>query len=343
MRRSTKDKGQPNHRWDVFLSHASEDKIVARMLTAELEKVGLRVWHDETVITPGQSIRRAIDQGLTASVVGVVIISPSFLRKHWAQLELDGMFDLESKGLVRIIPLRHRIKLERLTESVPLLTGRNVGSAQWRWREKNRDIYVGDLAELVLSGMADLLPTLPLSKFSQEVEIWWGVESSDEVRLAFPYQLPEKFIQRLQKEYNESWLNLDQLKEGLVSILHSLALYDNGPDDFRISSGFKMASWRGLIRPFLWRPRGLRIEKRYDSISIRIFPDGYELHLWTAGHGTHLEDIEPKDIGIEFDRMGRGTLAVARCFLETDATFAGEPTVIFDKDEGEWPIVADFF
>jgi hypothetical protein len=339
---STKDKQPGYQNWDIFLSHASEDKTLVRMLAAELEEIGVRVWLDEEVIAPGQSIRRAIDAGIAASVVGVVVITPAFLRKPWALAELDALFARESKGLARIVPVRHRMKLDRLIESVPLLAGRHIASAGWHWKEKTRAIYVGDLAGRILDGMVDLLPTLPLSRFADHVEIWWGTESRDEVRVAFDDRLPHSFLQRLQKEYNRGWANLDQLREGLTSVVHSLALYDDRPDDFPISSNFRVPSWNGLILNFLWRPEGLKATKVYDSISIRIFPDGYELHLWAAGSPAQLENLEPKDVGIDLDGMGRGALAVARCFLETDATFVGEPVVVFDKDEMEWPIVGDF-
>ncbi len=53
--------------YDVFISHASEDKEgVARPLARHLEALGLRVWLDECVLTLGDSLRRKIDAGLGA-------------------------------------------------------------------------------------------------------------------------------------------------------------------------------------------------------------------------------------------------------------------------------------
>jgi len=53
--------------YDVFISHASEDKeAVARPLARHLQELGLRVWIDECELTLGDSLRRKIDAGLGA-------------------------------------------------------------------------------------------------------------------------------------------------------------------------------------------------------------------------------------------------------------------------------------
>jgi hypothetical protein len=70
-------------KWDVFVSHASEDtEAVAVPLADHLSRAGLRVWLDEHVLSVGDSLREKIDEGLAASRFGVVIVSPAFLRKR---------------------------------------------------------------------------------------------------------------------------------------------------------------------------------------------------------------------------------------------------------------------
>lgn len=50
--------------WDVFISHASEDKAaVARPLRDALTTHGVTVWLDETQMRIGYSLRRKIDDG----------------------------------------------------------------------------------------------------------------------------------------------------------------------------------------------------------------------------------------------------------------------------------------
>ena len=54
-----------NGEWDVFISHASEDKDdFVRPLAEGLEQRGLRVWFDESTLKVGDSLREAIDHGL---------------------------------------------------------------------------------------------------------------------------------------------------------------------------------------------------------------------------------------------------------------------------------------
>ena len=78
--------------FDIFISHASEDKDeVVRPLAEQLRHRGLRVWMDETEIKLGDSLRRSIDHGLSKSRYGLVVLSPDFLKKEWPQKELDGL------------------------------------------------------------------------------------------------------------------------------------------------------------------------------------------------------------------------------------------------------------
>lgn len=97
-------------RWDVFICHASEDKsAVVDPLEKELQKHGLRVWLDRSVLTIGDSLRRKIDEGLGSSRFGVVVLSQAFFTKSWPQRELDGLVQREiSEGKV-ILPIWHNV------------------------------------------------------------------------------------------------------------------------------------------------------------------------------------------------------------------------------------------
>jgi hypothetical protein len=79
-----------NREWDVFISHASEDKDeVARPLTKILGQMGVKAWFDETELNVGDSLSRTIDAGLSKSKFGIVILSPSFLKKDWLNMNLE--------------------------------------------------------------------------------------------------------------------------------------------------------------------------------------------------------------------------------------------------------------
>ena len=330
--------------WDVFLSHASEDKRLIRILAEKLTGLGLHVWYDERAITPGQSIRRSIDEGLARSKVGVVVVSPSFLRKGWAQLELDSLMQLESKGLSRIIPVRHRIALETLLKRAPLLSGRHVASSRWRWTEKDQDLYADDLVERILSGMGSQLPLTPLSRFVKKLDIWWlpGSPERDEIRVHLAHELPAEFTRSLCEAYNGRWANRDLLERGLLNVLAAFAALDPESDTVKLGRSFKAATWRALLQGFSWRPRIWPGARRYDSFSIDVFSDGFVLNLWTGGIPTTLEAVELRSLGIQFEVLSRGLLDCASAFLEIDASEFGEPEVVFDEEEKRWPIMIDF-
>jgi serine/threonine protein kinase len=108
--------------WDVFISHASEDKEqVARPLAKLLANAGLRVWIDENELRLGDSLRRKIDQGLASSRYGVVVLSRSFFAKEWPQRELDALSALDSGSDKVILPVWHGIDHSTVARCSPTL------------------------------------------------------------------------------------------------------------------------------------------------------------------------------------------------------------------------------
>jgi hypothetical protein len=108
--------------WDVFISHASEDKeTVAEPLADELRARGLKVWLDKTELRIGDSLRRKIDNGLSHSTFGVVILSKSFFAKGWPQYELDGIVGMTVKGDQRMLPIWHEISRDEIAKQSPSL------------------------------------------------------------------------------------------------------------------------------------------------------------------------------------------------------------------------------
>lgn len=111
--------------WDVFISHASEDKdSFVRPLARRLQEHGLRVWFDELTLTIGDSLRRSIDRGLARSRYGIVVVSPDFLKKEWPQKELDGLVAREIEGINVILPVWHNIGAADIRAYSPTLADR---------------------------------------------------------------------------------------------------------------------------------------------------------------------------------------------------------------------------
>jgi TIR domain len=92
--------------WDVFISHASEDKnTFVRPLAQALDQLGVRVWYDEFTLRPGDSLSTSIDKGIARSLFGLVVISESFIGKPWTERELQGLVAGTIAGETTIVPI----------------------------------------------------------------------------------------------------------------------------------------------------------------------------------------------------------------------------------------------
>jgi hypothetical protein len=110
---------------DVFLCHAWDDRAgAAKDLHDRLEAKGVAVWFSEKDVLLGVPLLRAIDKGLAASRIGIVLVTPSFL----ARLRSEGIVEKELSALLRgeqLIPVMHGITFEELEEVSPMLASRS--------------------------------------------------------------------------------------------------------------------------------------------------------------------------------------------------------------------------
>jgi hypothetical protein len=108
--------------FDVFISHASEDKDgIVRPLAKALSSRGLSVWYDETELRIGDSLRRKIDAGISRSRFGLVVLSKHFFRKGWTSYELDGLVTRSVGGDQVLLPVWHEISKDEVVAASPSL------------------------------------------------------------------------------------------------------------------------------------------------------------------------------------------------------------------------------
>lgn len=119
-------------KFDVFISHASEDKDeVVRPLAHALKMQGLRVWYDEFEMKIGDSLRRKIDKGLANSKFGIVVLSKDFIKKGWTNYELDGIITKSVSGEQVVLPIWHNLTKKEVLDFSPSLAdklARNTSS-----------------------------------------------------------------------------------------------------------------------------------------------------------------------------------------------------------------------
>ena len=110
---------------DVFLCHAWDDrKGAAQDLCDHLESNGVSVWFSEKDILLGQPFLREIDKGLAKSRVGIVLVTPSFLKR----IKNAGVSEKELSALLArdmLVPIIHETTYDALRNVSPLLGSRN--------------------------------------------------------------------------------------------------------------------------------------------------------------------------------------------------------------------------
>ena len=133
---------------DVFISHASEDKEdFVRPLANALIQEGLNVWYDEMTLRIGDSLRQKIDKGLANSRVGLVILSPSFIKKGWTNYELDGIVTRAVSGEQELLPIWHNITKQQVVDFSPSLADKVARSTATHTIEE----IANEIAELLRS------------------------------------------------------------------------------------------------------------------------------------------------------------------------------------------------
>jgi hypothetical protein len=114
---------QPDLR-DCFLCHAWPDRQgVAKDLDDELKAAGVKTWFSELDLGLGVPMMRTIDRGLANSRIGLVLVTPNFIKG----LPNQGVADKELSALLagnRLVPIVHETTYDELRNVSPLLASR---------------------------------------------------------------------------------------------------------------------------------------------------------------------------------------------------------------------------
>ena len=110
---------------DCFLCHAWDDRQkAAKELHDLLAAAGVKVWFSEKDLSLGVPMMRAIDKGLAASRIGLVLVTPALLSR----LAKEGVADKELSTLLhgnRLVPIMHGTTYTALRDVSPMLASRS--------------------------------------------------------------------------------------------------------------------------------------------------------------------------------------------------------------------------
>lgn len=130
----------------IFLSHSSADKPLARRIREQLMAQGLSVWIDEAQIRVGQSIPDEIQRAISASDILCILISTHSINSKWVNRELNSFLPLFINSSKFLVPC----KLD--SSAMPLLI---------------QDIKYADFSESFDIGIIELLNAV---KIKEEIE-----------------------------------------------------------------------------------------------------------------------------------------------------------------------------
>jgi RNA-directed DNA polymerase len=92
--------------YDVFISHASEDKDeIARPIFEACAKLGLKAFLDEAHIGWGQSFTQKINTALGSARTVLAVVSSTSVAKEWPIVEVNTALALEVSGQKKVVPL----------------------------------------------------------------------------------------------------------------------------------------------------------------------------------------------------------------------------------------------
>jgi RNA-directed DNA polymerase len=112
--------------YDVFISHASEDKdAIARPIFEACAKLGVKAFLDEAHIGWGQSFTTKINTALGSARTVLAIVSQVSVTKEWPVVEVNTALSFEVTGQKKVVPLLvGKPDLTRL----PLIQGKDAMS-----------------------------------------------------------------------------------------------------------------------------------------------------------------------------------------------------------------------
>jgi hypothetical protein len=105
------------YEYDAFISHAVEDKMpIANELCSRLEQAGLKIWYSGRELRVGDRLTQTIEEGLSRSRFGIVILSPTYVNKMWTLREFYSLLSREKEGKKIVLPVLYDITPEQLAQ-----------------------------------------------------------------------------------------------------------------------------------------------------------------------------------------------------------------------------------
>jgi hypothetical protein len=124
--------------YQVFISHATSDKWIAKVLCEKIESVGAATFRDDRDINGGDDIPEEIRKQIKQSREMIVLLTPQSVDRIWVALEVGGAW-CWSKS-VRIVLVMYHVSVDPIPDMI-----KNKKAIPLN----DFDQYVGELKERV--------------------------------------------------------------------------------------------------------------------------------------------------------------------------------------------------
>ena len=115
-------RNEQDAQYDVFISHASEDKEnVVTPLANALQAGGLSVWYDDFELGIGDNWQESIGKGIASSRFSIVVLSKAYINSGWAKHELDALVTRAVDGEQILLPIWHGLTKDEVVSYSPSL------------------------------------------------------------------------------------------------------------------------------------------------------------------------------------------------------------------------------
>ena len=109
--------------YDVFISHASKDKVAyVDKLAQAIKDAGLETFYDTDCIEWGDNISETIEAALSNCLLAVVVISKHFFGRQWTEHEIRTLLKRQNEEHEKLVmPILHGITKKQLILHYPEL------------------------------------------------------------------------------------------------------------------------------------------------------------------------------------------------------------------------------
>jgi len=102
--------------YQVFVSHATADKWLARTMCEKLESTGATTFRDDRDINGGDDIPEEIRRQIKQSKEIVVLLTPESINRQWVTLEVGAAWGWSKR--MRIVLVRSHVSVDPIPDMI---------------------------------------------------------------------------------------------------------------------------------------------------------------------------------------------------------------------------------